>query len=550
MTCGDKFNKNCPTGGTRVGPEEVAGRPVCIHPDCGQPLLGTGKCPQGHSQHPATLARAIAAEVGPQVVYRALAGEFGPQTTAERLLVPLTRAATALQVAALAEDQPELTAELQAMFPEEVSRLLRQAVERGPVRLTDLPGREHVKRALEVAAAGDHEICLQGHPEVTAPFAAWAKAQGIRVQEAAPCRCGNYGDPHHECTCRTAEVARWRQRKTYRRAQAAPIIVQVDRPSAREEARRGEPGSHVLARAVLARNAPATPLVPDEMGLALLRAANAQLNLGWVRSMRVIEVARSIARLDGSGSRVAQIAEAIQYQPRTAEYHNHAAEARAPRPLVFRNALGEPRAARLEDIPGQEKVKAALERALVGGHTVGVLAGGVAADIQPLLDWGRAHGIAVSAVALCPCGYYGSPDKECTCSVQMIARHRARPEYQAALRSDIVVAVTEGVPFYEFEADLRGKRPPRATEPQVLERVAAAQAVGGGQPQLALTAAARQLVDSLGQHGLSAAESETLQRLAGTEARLAGETTVDRPHLLGAWEFMKAAHDFGNQPGV
>lgn len=50
MTCGDKFNKNCPTKGSRIDPSEVAGRPLCPQPGCGKPLLGTGKCVDGHSQ--------------------------------------------------------------------------------------------------------------------------------------------------------------------------------------------------------------------------------------------------------------------------------------------------------------------------------------------------------------------------------------------------------------------------------------------------------------------------------------------------------------------
>lgn len=50
MTCGDKFNKNCPTGGTRVEPAEADGRPVCDHPGCGKKLRGDGTCVDGHVQ--------------------------------------------------------------------------------------------------------------------------------------------------------------------------------------------------------------------------------------------------------------------------------------------------------------------------------------------------------------------------------------------------------------------------------------------------------------------------------------------------------------------
>lgn len=50
MTCGDKFNKNCPTGGSRVDPEEVDGRATCDRPGCGKKLRGDGRCVDGHVQ--------------------------------------------------------------------------------------------------------------------------------------------------------------------------------------------------------------------------------------------------------------------------------------------------------------------------------------------------------------------------------------------------------------------------------------------------------------------------------------------------------------------
>lgn len=45
MTCGDKFNRNCPTGGSKVDPAEVPGRACCRV--CSRPLLGDGFCTAG-----------------------------------------------------------------------------------------------------------------------------------------------------------------------------------------------------------------------------------------------------------------------------------------------------------------------------------------------------------------------------------------------------------------------------------------------------------------------------------------------------------------------
>lgn len=52
MNCSDKFRKRMRTSGDpiKVEPEEVAGRPLCDHAGCNKPLLGTGKCVDGHVQ--------------------------------------------------------------------------------------------------------------------------------------------------------------------------------------------------------------------------------------------------------------------------------------------------------------------------------------------------------------------------------------------------------------------------------------------------------------------------------------------------------------------
>lgn len=50
MTCGDKFNRNCPTGGTKVAPAEVDGRPRCRNVNCQAVLRGDGTCPEGCAQ--------------------------------------------------------------------------------------------------------------------------------------------------------------------------------------------------------------------------------------------------------------------------------------------------------------------------------------------------------------------------------------------------------------------------------------------------------------------------------------------------------------------
>lgn len=72
MTCGDKFNRNCPTGGSQVDPAEVDGRATCSYPGCDKKLRGDGKCVDGHVQErsvaeqaPLALARQLLREQPP-----------------------------------------------------------------------------------------------------------------------------------------------------------------------------------------------------------------------------------------------------------------------------------------------------------------------------------------------------------------------------------------------------------------------------------------------------------------------------------------------------
>lgn len=537
MTCGDKFNRNCPTGGTRVTPEEVGGRPTCIHPGCGKPLQGDGTCVYGHSQNPAELARQMVAEV-----------RENPRESAKHMLSWLSAAVDTLAVAERADD-PALLAEIEAAMPPKLRPLLEQAREHGDLRLADIVGREHVKRALEVAAASGQEVCLEGAPADTAPFAAWAKAQGIRVLEAAPCACGNYGHPEHECTCSPAEVARWRKKKLQRQARAAPLRVEVpplDRLERREPPRRGEPGGHVLARAVLARQARPVSLRLDEAGHALLRAAERQLNLGWAKAQRIVETSASIAQLaEYNYIHIAALAEAIQYRPR-ASFNEWGVTADPGPPLVFRAATGQPRPPRFEDIPGQEHVKHALEAALVGGHTVAIIAvDGGEDDLQPFIAWGRANGVAVTVTPACPCGSRpslkdGAERGYCTC------RPPELEKYHAALRERLSAAdivVTAGrVPYDKYADEFRSGSPRREAEEQVLARVATSRGKVIPTPRFASPAVAEYAARLYDRWPMQPTERERVERVAMTLAHHDGEKGIGERQMATAIQWTSAAN--------
>jgi predicted ATPase with chaperone activity len=93
-----------------------------------------------------------------------------------------------------------------------------------------------------------------------------------------------------------------------------------------------------------------------------------------------------------------------------------------------------------EKVVGQYHVKRAIEVACTGGHTPCLHApNGLDVEAVSLHQWALAHGAgAVVMVFPCPCGNYGTPDRECTCSVELIAAYRTGdPAWLAAPNCDM-----------------------------------------------------------------------------------------------------------------
>ena len=192
-----------------------------------------------------------------------------------------------------------------------------------PGRLDDIKGREHVKRAIEVAAVGAHPIALlsEGTTDDMRQIAEVARSSfGLTVYPLTPCRCGNHGSARHTCTCTPKQVAQHKTTAQWRLARARAELWVLVTPVAAEallSTRRGEPDERVRAR-IAAAQAVATPTALDGAAQRLMVAALRQLQFSQTQHDRAIAIASSVARLAGATTiGPVHLAEAIQYHDRS-----------------------------------------------------------------------------------------------------------------------------------------------------------------------------------------------------------------------------------------
>lgn len=80
---------------------------------------------------------------------------------------------------------------------------------------------------------------------------------------------------------------------------------------------------------------------------------------------------------------------------------------------------------KLNEIPRNEHVKRAVEVAMAGKHSI-TLIGPYESEAGMFIEWvgWGDYPVDIYHMTPCPCGYFGSPTKECTCSLQMVKRHQ------------------------------------------------------------------------------------------------------------------------------
>lgn len=183
-----------------------------------------------------------------------------------------------------------------------------------------LIGQEHVKRALEVAAAGGHRVMIVGGERGQArELGDWGAQLGASVSIITPCPGGEACETEAlACTCDPIQIRRWRYSAL---AKVMPDIV-IEAPPIHADlivgwltGRRGEPQAGVERR--LRECSGYSGLEIDDAGRQLLRAAIVQLCLSPRAVIRIIRVARTIANLaHREYIEVTHLAEAIQYRLR------------------------------------------------------------------------------------------------------------------------------------------------------------------------------------------------------------------------------------------
>jgi len=116
------------------------------------------------------------------------------------------------------------------------------------------------------------------------------------------------------------------------------------------------------------------------------------------------------------------------------------------------------------DLCGQEHAKRALEVALAGNHSIR-FTGSYTSQAGSFAKLARELGLVARSTGPCPCGNYGHPVKECTCSTQTVGKFQAREKIKPF---DIEIEVW-GDDEHKILAWLQGKR--GETNEAILTRV-------------------------------------------------------------------------------
>lgn len=172
-------------------------------------------------------------------------------------------------------------------------------------------GNEFVKRAMEVALAGNHSITIIGNPENGEKYIKTIIPKSIFL---SPCPCGNFGDRQNKCFCTPAKIRKYRESKKYKKGIQSDIILEIVRPMAKEYDYAGEDFSKVIER--ISKRFLGMVYKLETSAKTLLQTATDRFGLTIYQVEQIISVATTISSLDNSTPNIlsCHMAEAMQYK--------------------------------------------------------------------------------------------------------------------------------------------------------------------------------------------------------------------------------------------
>jgi predicted ATPase with chaperone activity len=183
----------------------------------------------------------------------------------------------------------------------------------------DIKGHYTAKRALEIAATGNHTILLYGPHGVGKTMLISAFPEATKVILRDSCICGNYQHPTKACSCHPRVLFRW-TRRIARLADECDMVVEVSSVPVKEWQVRSDPtyGDCFARRVAAAREFGRQHLsidLTDDSAYRTFEMVIRRLGLSIGTGQCILRVARTIANLDGSECLKAKhIAEATQYK--------------------------------------------------------------------------------------------------------------------------------------------------------------------------------------------------------------------------------------------
>jgi predicted ATPase with chaperone activity len=206
-------------------------------------------------------------------------------------------------------------------------------------------------------------------------------------------------------------------------------------------------------------------------------------------------------------------------------------------PVEERNGVILQPMVKLEDIPGSEIEKRALEIALAGGHSLAILYNEGCYSPQLIRAGVRLaqeitevpvpfHGIAHP---WCPCGNYGSPKVECRCSAKIIEAHLSKLGKRA---NDFTIWIGSSVPITPLTRYMHNKG---ESEAAVLKRIQAARMVP--EPSDIVDTSCREMIDCYMKSVSACIDIPKVKAIAKTIARLDGQDRILIQHFAEALQY-------------